>query len=213
MPAALIAQEVACDIALLERTRRLPPPTSSDAENEILETQSVLYHGSLGYQALERRRVLLERKGPPRTRKNNVKAPQVKTVESKPIESASILQVLKPANPPKAHYSTEVGKLPLLSSIPFPLTAAKAEISLVYVTTESGEAGAAILAAIHTLFPHINVVSTVNDLAKIVFTHTGSKKTKTKANRLKPVSCSLQLDMGNHSCQTPLIFVPPLVGT
>jgi hypothetical protein len=51
----------------------------------------------------------------------------VKTVESKPIESASILKVLKPANPPKkALYPTEVGKLPLLSSIAFPLTAAKA---------------------------------------------------------------------------------------
>ena len=88
--------------------------------------------------------------------------------------------------------NNEVGVLPNLASFLLPLVNdSLSEIKLLYVTTESGDAGAAILEVVQALYPRIRVVSTVDDLTQISFTHTGSKKQPSRANRLKPVRSSI----------------------
>lgn len=241
MTAANIAQNVACDIALLERTRRLAPPParSSLTEDVYFETQSVFLHDKLGYlmtgnsnhsstYAIERGfekprvvnlsvhsartdaelpsssdetaelhvktydvRMSIDRMNSfersTRQLRASPRTPQPQKPHNlKPKEDESVLAT----DTPKKHPTP--GPLPQLSSILLPLPAGRfpGNISLVYVTTESDEAGAAIVSAMHALHPTIKVVSTVDDLSAVAFTHT--YRNGGKEERLKPV------------CATPL---------
>ena len=70
-----------------------------------------------------------------------------------------------------------VGPLPPLAALDLPLPPPSAQsLSLLFVTTESGEAGAAVDAVLALQHPSTRLVSTSESIAKVAFHHTSTPK-------------------------------------
>jgi len=91
-------------------------------------------------------------------------------------------------HPESSRNSPMLGKLPRLSSIllPLPVQPLSGKITHLYVTTESGEAGTAIVKTVNALYPSLQIISSVDDISAVEFTH--STLSRGKEARLKPVS-------------------------
>jgi hypothetical protein len=93
--------------------------------------------------------------------------------------------------PPRASVGTSnkvPPALPRLSSIflPLPVQPLPEKLKHIYVTTESDKAGLAIVRTLKALYPNLKIVSSVDDISAVTFTH--SVYNRGIESRLKPVS-------------------------
>lgn len=264
MTVANIVQNVACDIALLERTARLKPPTSTSSNSSAIlsdDTQSVCLRNKLGFiKPGVQNQVPWTSKVTTREVKHGIQPKQSQQQQQKPRASSHFLEGAKPPNysnswikfrgvqsgtnaglrlltsaksqlpaaeskqtkqtdrmdisqgqryqkfhrrkstdlesgmsnvkshryPESLKNSPMLG--PRLSSIPLPLPLQplSGKITHMYVTTESSEAGTAIIKTVKALYPNLKIISSVDDISVVTFTH--STHSRGKENRLKPVS-------------------------
>lgn len=208
MSAAKIAQDAACDIALLEHTSRQQSVESPSKSNPSLkgasvDFQSVYVHEKLEHLVVDKRSQPLSNystsevflnatstiysvntsnvleQGSRKLRTRKVTSPTKKSADKSALANDSSFK------PSPQHPAKTPGLLPPLSSLLLPprVQPLAEKISLVYVTTESDEAGAAIVSAIQALHPDIKIVSTVENISTVKFTHTSGG-----GDRIKPVS-------------------------
>lgn len=223
MSATTVAQDVACDIALLEHTSRLQSmaPSSMSRPSKIdADGPSVYVHDVLGYFKPDKGSQVLSDSSTSEVLMNVTSANISMNVSGVLQQSSRKLKSKKATSPAKKktslttdnskktsesstqHPKNTPGPLPPISSIllPHPAQPLAEKITLVYVTTESDEAGAAIVSALKALHPHVKIVSTVDDLSTVKFTHT--YKNIGKEERLKPVSLAFVTSLNRNSLLT-----------